>query len=376
MDAEDFIRCVEVLADDAARAGRLVWSDVVRIATARGLGAELAGLLAELRDLDIEITGAPSGLAPAPSVGARLAAGTLPAFMRTHQILTAEQEVALGRRIQLGVSAAEEATAEERDLDPDESALIADANHARDELIVANVRLVASVVRRYVHRAGDLDFDDLVQEGVKGLHRAAMKFDPEKGYKFSTYATWWIRQHVERAIDDTGSTIRLPVHLWAEIRKVEGYAREFEVRNGRSATLAELAAGVGQDSARVQALLDWATPVARLDSPLASDDGGTATLGDYILTATEPGPEDVVAASQIAAVLRRRLASVLDPRSLRIIEARFGLYGSEELTLEILGIELGISRERVRQIEAKILDVLQKDEEVRSLAQTVLGRLA
>jgi RNA polymerase sigma factor (sigma-70 family) len=376
VESDDFIRCVEVLADDAARAGRLAWSDVVRVTTARGLGDEVSHVAAALGDLDIEVTGAPVGLgAPRPE-SARLDVGTLPASMRSHVILTAEQEVVLGRRIQLGLRAAERAESEDRAPDPDESALIADGTVARDELITSNVRLVVSVVRRYAHNAGDLEFDDLVQEGVKGLHRAAVKFDPEKGYKYSTYANWWIRQHVERAIDDTGSTIRLPVHLCTEVRKVEHYARDFEVRNGRRATLQELAAGVGQDPARVQALLDWSMPVVRLDSPLNSDEGGFKTLGDVVLAATEPGPEELVADSLVAAKLRRRLASVLDPRSLRIVEGRFGFRGAEELTLESLGAEFSITRERVRQIENKILKVLREDGEVRALAETVLGRVA
>lgn len=376
MERDDFIRCVEVLADDAARAGRLVWSDVVRIATARGLGAEVSLVVAALGDLDVEVVGAPAGLGAPRSTNARSDVGTLPASMRSHLILSAEQETALGRRIQLGLRTAEKAEAEGRAPDPGENALIRDGVLARDELITSNVRLVVSVVRRYVHNAGDLEFDDLIQEGVKGLHRAAVKFDPELGYKFSTYANWWIRQHVERAIDDTGSTIRLPVHLCTEVRKVEHYAREFEVRNGRRATLQELAVGVEQDPARVQALLDWSMPVVRLDSPLNSDEAGVATLGDVVLAATEPGPEELVADSLVAAKLRRRLASVLDPRSLRIVEGRFGLRGTDELTLESLGEEFGITRERVRQIENRILKVLREDREVRALAESLLGRVA
>ncbi|WP_430791279.1 sigma-70 family RNA polymerase sigma factor [Actinoplanes sp. G11-F43] len=362
-----------MLIDDADRAGKISWTDVVRVATARGLADEVANLLAALVDLDVDVQGVPSGRQLHSGRPGEEKSGSLPALMRAHRILRPEQEVALGRRIQAGIGTAQRCSLERRPPRPDERVVIADGDQARNELIVANIRLVMSMVRRYTYRAGDLEFDDLVQEGTRGLYRAATKYDPEKGYKFSTYATWWIRQHVERAIDDTGTIIRVPVHLWAEIRRIQNYAREFETRNGRSATLAELAAGVEQDPGRVQAMLDAAAPVARLDAPVGADDGGVATLADYVLSDQEPGPEDSVIDQLVARALLRRLEEVLDPRSLRIVEGRFGLDGGEERTLEHLGSELGITRERVRQIEKKIFEVLRGDEEVRALAQTVLG---
>jgi len=375
VEAQAFTRCLEVLVDDAERAGKIGWSDVVRVATARGLADEVADLLAALIDLDVDVHDVPSGT----KLSARRAdavPGTLPEFMRSHRILTSEQEIALGRRIQAGVGTASRCSTERRSPRANEQMVIADGDRARNDLIVANVRLVVSMVRRYVHRSGDLEFDDLVQEGTRGLYRAAIKYDPEKGYKFSTYATWWIRQYVERAIDDTGTTIRVPVHLWTEIRRIQHYARDFEARNGRSATLEELAADVEQDPGRVQAMLDAAAPVARLDAPVGAEDGASATLADYVLSDREPGPEDDVIERQVARDLLRRLKVVLDPRSLRIVEGRFGLDGGEERTLDHLGAELGITRERVRQIEKKIFEVLRSDKEVRALAQSVLGDVA
>ncbi|MEW2427753.1 sigma-70 family RNA polymerase sigma factor [Micromonospora sp. NPDC047644] len=373
-EGDDFARCVAVLADDAERAGKLEWSDVVRVVTVRGLGDGLAEVVLALRDLGVEVD-APVGIAPDSGRSAGGDAATLPASMRTHAILRAEDEVNLGRRVQLGLKAAETAASLGVDPDPLARALIEDGRQARDALILANVRLVISMVRRYTHRSGDLDFDDLVQEGVKGLHRAAEKFDPEKGFKFSTYASWWIRQSVERAVADTGTLVRLPVHVWEQVRKVETYARSFEVRNGRPARLSEIADGVQEDPARVQALLDWSSPVVHLDASVAAGDGD-ATLGDFVLVATEPGPEEAVVTSDIAVGLRQRLTEVLDPRSLRIVEARFGFGDQDEATLESIGTDHGISRERVRQLEAKIFKVLREDRDVRALAELVLGRAA
>ncbi len=373
-EGDDFARCVAVLADDAERAGKLEWSDVVRVVTARGLGDALPEIVLALRDLGVEVD-APVGIAPDGGRSAGREAATLPASMRIHAILRGEDEVNLGRRIQLGLAAAETAASLGADPDPPARALIDDGRQARDALILANIRLVISMVRRYTHRSGDLDFDDLVQEGVKGLHRAAEKFDPEKGFKFSTYASWWIRQSVERAIADTGTLIRLPVHVWEQVRKVENYARSFEARNGRPASLAEIADGVQEDPARVQALLDWSSPVVHLDASVAAVDGD-ATLGDFVLVATEPGPEEAVVTSDVAVGLRQRLTEVLDPRSLRIVEARFGFGDQDEATLESIGIEHGISRERVRQLESKIFEVLREDRDVRALAELVLGRAA
>ncbi|GLY05012.1 sigma-70 family RNA polymerase sigma factor [Actinoplanes sp. NBRC 101535] len=376
MEGEPFTRCLDVLVDDAERAGGISWSDVVRVAAARGLADEVANLLAALNDLDVDVVGVPSGVRLATGHDDKNVSGSLPALMRVHRILRPEQEVTLGQRIQAGIGTASRCFIERRPPRTDEQAIIADGESARNDLIVANVRLVVSMVRRYVYRAGDLDFDDLVQEGTRGLYRAAIKYDPEKGYKFSTYATWWIRQHVERAIDDTGAMIRVPVHLCMEIRRIQHYARDFEVRNGRSPTLAELATGVEQDPGRVQAMLDAVAPVARLDAPVGEDDGGSATLADYVLSDQEPGPEDRVIDQLVAQALIRRLEVVLDPRSMRIVEGRFGLGGGEERTLEYLGAELGITRERVRQIEKKIFQILRSDKEVRTLAETVLGGVA
>ena len=181
---------------------------------------------------------------------------------------------------------------------------------------------------------------------------------------------------MERAIADTGTLVRLPVHVWEQVRKVENYARSFEAReNGRPARLAEIADGVQEDPARVQALLDWSSPVVHLDASVAAGDGD-ATLGDFVLVATEPGPEEAVVTSDVAVGLRQRLTEVLDPRSLRIVEARFGFGDRDEATLESIGADHGISRERVRQLEAKILKVLREDRDVRALAELVLGRAA
>lgn len=375
MDAEfsDVVdRAFNALLEDAERLGPLSREHVVEVASRRGFNADqTASLLRMVTDSELLASAAATTTtAAAPGrggTGRRAQAADLlrtreamPCRLLDHPVLLAEQEVALGRRIQLGRKAREELR---RGVDSSELAeLAADGDAARQVLIRHNMRLVREIARGSLHAAGDLEFDDLVQEGSFGLNRAAEKFDPERGYKFSTYATAWIRQFISRAIDDTGTTIRVPVHKREELRAIQRYQRAFEVRNNRLPTLEEIASGVAKDTATVQAIVDIAAPLVRLDAPLGEDEEG-ATLVSVLLPPGRPVEEEVIDRAVYRAIERRleELGEQYDPRFLRIMEGRFGLHGHDEMTLEALGKEFGITRERVRQLEKKIQTIIQGD---------------
>jgi RNA polymerase sigma factor (sigma-70 family) len=368
MRADLVARCVEVLVDDAERLGGLPWSQVLAVTSRRDLTAdEINSVALALIERGVEVE-APELASRPRHDGALERSGHwsgLPAAMRDHRVLDATEEVALGRRIQLGLEAAQR-LAEVGD-DSRLRALVADGKRAREELIRANIRLVVSVAQRALPHAGDLEFDDLVQEGITGLHRAAEKFDPSLGYKFSTYATWWIRQAIGRAIDTSGHLIRLPVHVWETVRRIDRYARDFERRNGREPTLHEIAEGVTMDPADVKGLLDVTAPFVRLDTPI-HDEGDGTTLADFVLTAVSPGPEEITTRNSLARDLAKVLRRLLDPRSLSVIERRFGFHDGEEKTLEEIGRVHGVTRERIRQIEKEVLKKLAADNEILEIA--------
>ncbi|WP_433612576.1 sigma-70 family RNA polymerase sigma factor [Dactylosporangium sp. CA-139114] len=359
-------RTVAVLVEDAERLGVLTWDHVVGIVARRGLDAdEVTGVLTRLADEGVTVEREVEDAHSLDDPSDRAIASGLPAQMRRHPILTAEAEVALGRRIQLGLAARERLNG-----DADVASvrgLIDDGDRARDELVRSNLRLVVSVAQRYAQSAGDLDFDDLVQEGIVGLQRAAEKFDPGLGFKFSTYATWWIRQAIGRGIDMAGYPIRLPVHVWERVRKINGYARSFESRHGRQPTLREVAEGVEMDAADVQALLDISRPLVRLDTPVGDDDGG-GTLGELLMSNVMPAPEEALLADDVADQVSGIIHSRFDPRSVDILERRFGFVNDEPATLEEIAQVHGVTRERVRQIELKLLMILSADQVIRDLA--------
>ena len=245
-------------------------------------------------------------------------------------LLTAEQETELARAAQAG----------------DED--------ARRRLSEANLRLVVSVAKRYAGRG--LPFLDLIQEGNLGLMKAAEKFEPERGFKFSTYATWWIRQSITRAIADQGRTIRIPVHLVESINRVKKTAGDLLRKNGREPTVEEIAVRLDMEPARVRELLQLAQDPISLETPVGEEED--AHLEDFIQDEEAGVPVDEAGRQ----LLRRELFSVLKsltPREERVIALRFGLEDGRARTLEELGQEFNITRERVRQIEAKALRKLR-----------------
>ena len=245
-------------------------------------------------------------------------------------LLTAEQETELARAAQAG----------------DED--------ARRRLSEANLRLVVSVAKRYAGRG--LPFLDLIQEGNLGLMKAAEKFEPERGFKFSTYATWWIRQSITRAIADQGRTIRIPVHLVESINRVKKTAGYLLRKNGREPTVEEIAVRLDMEPARVRELLQLAQDPISLETPVGEEED--AHLEDFIQDEEAGVPVDEAGRQ----LLRRELFSVLKsltPREERVIALRFGLEDGRARTLEELGKEFNVTRERVRQIEAKALRKLR-----------------
>jgi RNA polymerase primary sigma factor len=271
-------------------------------------------------------------------------------------LLNAEEEVELAQRIERGRLAREELakgnTSPRRRKDL--QLLIEDGWAAREHLITANSRLVISVAKKYMGRG--VPFLDLIQEGNIGLIRAAKKFDYRRGHKFSTYATWWIRQAVTRAIADQGRTIRVPVHMGDQINKLLRVQHQLTQRLGRDPSVEELATALEVTPQKVENMIQVARRPLSLETP--TDDEEDSVLGDFIQDEEVPAPDETATYN----LLREHLDTVLDslpPREVRILQLRYGLLDGQAYTLEEVGRKMGVTRERVRQIEAQALSRLR-----------------
>jgi RNA polymerase primary sigma factor len=282
-------------------------------------------------------------------------------------LLTKEEEVMLAKQIEAGEYAKEklyasrngELSAAQRRRYEQE---IEEGREAFNHLVTANSRLVISIAKKYVGRG--LTFLDLIQEGNVGLLRAARKFDYKRGHKFSTYATWWIRQAVTRAIADHGRTIRVPVHIGDQLNRMMRLSRELTQELNRQPTTDELAKYSGQPVEKIEQMLEYARIPVSLDKPVGED--GDSQLGDFIEDEDSESPTDRV--SQV--LLREQLLEAIDalpPREQRILRLRYGFQDGQMYTLAEIGQRLGITRERVRQLEAQALGRLRKPESLHEL---------
>jgi RNA polymerase primary sigma factor len=271
-------------------------------------------------------------------------------------LLTADEEVQLAQRIERGRMAREELA--RGNVSPrrrqELRRLIEDGWAAREHLITANSRLVISVAKKYMGRG--VPFLDLIQEGNIGLIRATKKFDYRRGHKFSTYATWWIRQAVTRAIADQGRTIRVPVHMGDQINKLLRVQHQLTQRLGRDPSVEELAAALDVPPKKVENMIQVARRPLSLETP--TDDEEDSVLGDFIEDDEAAPPDDTATYN----LLREHLSEVLNglpPREVRILQLRYGLLDGQAYTLEEVGRKMGVTRERVRQIEAQALSRLR-----------------
>ncbi|MEP7290319.1 MAG: sigma-70 family RNA polymerase sigma factor [Chloroflexota bacterium] len=274
-------------------------------------------------------------------------------------LLTASEEVSLAKRMEKAEHARQMLASEGESLPMDDVYTLRDTIYdgelAQTHLIRANARLVISVAKKYIGRG--VPFLDLIQEGNIGLIRATNKFEYRRGHKFSTYATWWIRQAVSRAVADQGRTIRVPVHMGDQLNRMRRVQMRLTQELGRDPSMDELAVGMETTPDKVENLLEIARRPVSLETPI--DEEGDSTFGDFVEDVNSPAPAEEVATN----LLHEQLKGALDrlpPREAQILRLRYGLEDGRVYTLEEVGQAIGVTRERVRQLEAQALNRLRQ----------------
>ncbi len=324
---------IQTLLEEATEEGFVRTDELESLAEAHELEAEdLEALSAALEERGVEIR-EPAEERTYEADPPPASADSLQMFMNEigrYPLLTAAQEVALAKRVERGDRA------------------------AKERMINCNLRLVVHVAKRY--RGHGVPFGDLIQDGVIGLNRAVEKFDYRKGFKFSTYATWWIRQAVQRSVAGQARTIRVPTHVHERRQTLNRHARKLETELGRPATPEELAKASGLKLQHVEEALSVPEARASLNSPVGDDDG---ELGDLFADENADDPEALAEDALRSLAVREALAQ-LPERERRILELRFGIDG-EPQSLEAIGAELGLTRERIRQLETQALARLTED---------------
>lgn len=313
--------------------------------------------LVELAEVDLDDM---SGIAADDAVGLYLRE------MARVPLLSLEEETRLAHIIEIGREAAQ--VLANNGTDPIErarlEALVEEGRAAREHLIKANTRLVVSIAKKYIGRG--VPFLDLIQEGNLGLMKAVEKFDYRRGYRFSTYATWWIRQTISRAVADQSRTIRVPVHMSDRIRRLYKTAQQLEQEYGRPPTPEEIAAELDMEPRKVQWMLRVSWRPLSLEHPVGEEEDNE--LGAFIEDDSTPTPPQSAYQKMLAEKIEEVL-STLSPREARILRLRFGLGGSRSHTLEEVGQKFGLTRERIRQIEGKALRRLRHPRRSRQLRQ-------
>src|SRR5215510_9890459 len=344
---------LQELFEQAEQTGSLRYTDLVEVLEPLRLDPlETDAVYRELEQRGLEMLepeaesrepAPPPPPAPVAATPQETTTDALQLFLREagrHQLLTAAQEVELAKRIERG------------DME------------AKERMIQSNLRLVVSIAKNY--RNQGLPFLDLIQEGTLGLIRAVEKFDWRRGFKFSTYATWWIRQAVARALADKARTIRMPVHIVERLQKINRADRQLWTQLGREPTLEEIAEEASLTVQQVLEVRAAARASTSLDAPVG--DGEDAVFGDFV-AGDEPLPEETVELNLRSEALRHALAS-LPQREREVVVMRYGLTGAEPQTLEEIGRRLGLTRERVRQIELESLRRLASLREMQSVDVT------
>ena len=283
------------------------------------------------------------------------------------RLLTAVEEVELSKRIEAGLYAEEKLAEAGDDLAPLLEIIIAEGKAAKNHLLEANLRLVVSIAKRYTGRG--MAFLDLIQEGNLGLIRAVEKFDYTKGYKFSTYATWWIRQAITRAMADQARTIRIPVHMVEQVNRMVRARRDLAATLGREPSIGEIAKAMSVPEFQVIELISYDREPVSLDQAVGED--GESALGDFVAAVDAGNPANAIGQGELRNEVEIVLAT-LSERESAVIRLRFGLDDGRQRTLDEVGREFGLSRERIRQIE-KVTMLKLRDPERASRLEAYAG---